>query len=390
MCTKRYQDLDSIVDKLVNQLLVCDSLVIRPSKNFHEFVELQKNKQAFIKEYELKDQLERLKLELEQLKKIDHSEDQKLDDTEVLMKYLHFLKKVFNEKINEYETKKNQLTINTEEYIDQFQAQSKFLENKQNEIKELNLLSTVDMARLKIEDNLEENKTEKVKIEYSANEYFDIDFVDRVASELQFQKHDLINKDLKLSEIIKKTDKKKKKYQEYITICDLIFKICEEILSKKYEKDAKNEYENTVKIIEKELNNFNINKLKNFDKIIHNSESLSKILTKSVENLKVSEEKISNLVVNKKNVQGQKIKEMFEANITFAKQNNNLMTKIIEYQKKYNHILLDKIIKCDNPPDFIEKKNMIEKFKLSVYNVQKSGDNLNRFNHVNLDASYNY
>jgi hypothetical protein len=335
----------------------------------------------------LKDHLERLRLELEQLKKYERSNNEKLDDTEVLMKYLFSLKKVFNEKINEYETRKNQYNLNTEEYIDQFQAQTKFLEIKQDELKEFNILNTVDLGKLRVEDNLEENKTEKVKIENTENDLFDIDFVDRVTSELQFQKHDLINKDLKLSEIIKKTDKKKKKYQEYITICDLVITICQEILSKKYEKDAKREYENTVKIIEKELSNFNINKLKNIDKVINNSDSLSKILSKSIENLKVSEEKVANLIVHRKNLQGLKIKEMFETNIAFAKQNNHLMSKIIEYQDKFNHNLLEKIIKCDNPPDFTEKKNMIEKFKQSEYKEKKKDGH--RFNY-NIENAYNY
>jgi hypothetical protein len=373
---------------------------VRPSKNLGELLDYHRNKLTFLKEFELKDQIEKLRLEQDQLKKYDEM-DVDLDDQDILINYLNFIKKHFQEKMNIYDREKAKQNSLHNNDIDMLEKQIIYLDKRdiitiENSIECSKVRAEEDEDVAVAEELIEKKFEHETEVKMKQNrDYFDnvklkeIRFIDRVTSELQFQKHDIINEELKGQQKLKRKEKKRKKTFEYVTIFDNVIEIATERLSKKNENDAKSDFENAMKTIINEANNFTVNMLKNIDRVAVNSDSIRFNLEKAFQNLQISEEKIANLNVGKKLAQGNKIKHLFETNISLAKQNNHLMNKLNEYQSKYYNTVLDDMVKCDNPDDFITKKDKIDRFKNQLqvpdlFNVNES------FFTVNFDESFNY
>jgi hypothetical protein len=331
--------------------------------------------------------------------------DVDLDDQDILINYLNFIKKRFQEKINVYDREKAKQNSLENNNIDTLEKQILYLDKRDTTVVE----KTIDADNVRVpepEENVEEDiekivinnhegNVGELKINKISTDFFEhvkmknIQFIDGVVSELQFQKHDIINEELKEQQKLKRKEKKRKKIYEYVQIFDNVIDTATEKMSKKNEKDAKNDFENAMKTIISEANNFTVNMLKNNDKVSSNSDSYRFNLEKAMQNLQISEEKIANLNVGKKLAQGNKIKHLFETNISLAKQNNHIMTKLIEFESKYYQTVMDDLIRCENPEDFIAKKEKIDKFKNQSqipieFNINES------FFTSNFDDSFNY
>jgi predicted transposase YbfD/YdcC len=391
---KSIKELSIFQDRRGNKLFIAE--LERQPKSLVQSLDIYRNKHLYAREHELKEEIEKLKSQINQMKMIRNTVDLKNLDSEFFrdsqLLVLKFKDKVLdldNQKKKKYNFEKNSDNIN------KYDKQIEFLQNKEGEMKEnlKKLGDTLDVERLRTKlnqqttpmGNYEEEKKdssskrmEEKEIESSTtlggSGAYDKarvvrvdDLIDRVNSELQIQKYNIVNDQMRFQETFKKKDKKKKKYVEYITIFERVQEVAKNMVERNFEKERQNDTESTMNKLEEELPSFKINTLKNIDKG-HNydCDSLIDNIKKAKSNLDNLEQKIANLSISKRNEYGKKISKIFNSNIILSKQNNTLMEKVIEYSKGFYNIIFDRLIYNENPQNFNDIKEKVDEFKASL------------------------
>ena len=174
----------------------------------------------------------------------------------------------YKERFNLLETNKNKVDMTkSDEKIKSFDKQIEFHAKKEQEIK--------DQRKKNEKENVKEKK-KIIQVE---------DLIERVNSELQIQKFNTLNEHLKSQEEVKEIEKKKKYYSGLLEVFEKVKDEATRIIKKKSENNSKKD-ESTIKNIEQEQKNFEINTLKNIENILPDSDSLIESINKSTENLK--------------------------------------------------------------------------------------------------------
>ncbi len=182
--------------------------------------------------------------------------------------------------------------------IKSFDKQIDFHTKKEQEIKDQRKKiekeeSMVDIEMQKVKNNSNENNEEKKltekKMLISDNKERIVqveELIERVNSELQIQKFNTLNEHLKFQDEKKKTEAKSKNYKELLAVFEKVKEEATKIMEKKNENNSKKDTESTMKKIEQEQKNFEINTLKNIENILPDNDSLIESIDKSTENLK--------------------------------------------------------------------------------------------------------
>jgi hypothetical protein len=214
-----------------------------------------------------------------------------------------------------------------------------------------------------------------------------------VNTELQFQKHTVLNDHLRLEEDRKTKDKKVKKLKEYIKT----FEKAKEVTNQKIEhlltRSSMNDITNSMEKIKGEMPNFWMNSLRNLNKLNSgDSDSILANLQKAKNNLSNLEEKVGNMNTEQRNSVILEMNEMFHRNISLEKENNILMSKLLKNSEGFYNNIFEKIIRNDNPPNFNVLKAKIDAYKQNKDNEISNidSDEEDDLKGVHSDESFNY
>ncbi len=382
----------------------------------------------YSREHELKEELEKLKLKKSQLGAVRTT----VDEYDSLIKDIGNLIVILEDKINKLELKNkmemsNKIDANN---INFFDTQIQFLADKERVMEESikKAENQVDKAKLKIKSgktahstNNEKESEDKVEMDKNKNEGGSggnnnnnnesannnrlikvSEIISRVNTELQFHKHVVLNGHLKLEEETKKKDYRVKKLKEYIKTFEKAIQLTNNKIDSLMTKSSVSDVHMALVKIDLEIPNFTNNSLEKLDKINDDSNSLLSKLSKAMTNLEDLEEKIGNIGGDHRSTTVIKINDMFHRNIMLAKQNNILMSKVVNSSQGLYNKLLEKIIRNDNPPNFNELKEKIDNFKLNGAERERdreretptqADDNSDReddLKAVHSDESFNY
>lgn len=181
----------------------------------------------------------------------------------------------YKERINLLETNKNkEVDMKSDKKIKSFDKQIEFHAKKEQEIKE---------QRKKNENE------ERIEKDFRKNKNFaenEDNLIERVKSELQIQKFNILNEHLKSQEEVKNIEKKKKHFSGLLEVFEKVKDEAIRIIEKNSENNSKKDTESMIKKIEQEQKDFDINTLKNIENILPDSDSLIGSINKSTENLK--------------------------------------------------------------------------------------------------------
>lgn len=310
--------------------------------------------------------------------------------------------------INLYEEKINDIELSlldnekkgNDHIINSFIKQIEFNTIQESEIKEkLKLIgSTIDYSHLKHKTNINdfymENNTDMLKLDNNKNNQKDsndnnIDLLDnnnnnqnyniiktrvstveelieKANSELQIQKHHLINEKTKAIEDRKCKEKVIKTYKEYINLFEKVKSEYQKFSELKVDKEKIKDVENTLKKLENEIDNFDSNLLANINKVNYENNSLLYVLEESLSNIKKLDHKILSMDVDNSNEISRKILKTFNSNSIIAKQNNILMQEIIYHSQSFYYKVFEKLLKPEKIDNFVELKDTIDLKKESM------------------------
>lgn len=360
---------------------------------------------ALSNEYELKQEVIKLTLELNEVIKKSGGVQLKEGETleEVRLNNIQSLINSFEEKINEIElfllANKNK---GTEQIINSINKQIDFnsylesqFKNKQNYIS-----NTIDYEKMKkgIETNssstngninntnFPSNQTnnsltpnENVSnlrtpfgtqnqnnLNVVNNRIISIDeLLDRANSELKMQKDQVLSEKNKVDLERKEKEKEIKKLVEYMNLFEKVKEDYKKYTELKANNEKIKDVEYTLKKLDREIQNFDINLLKNLDKLNYENNSLLEILEQSLGNIKKLDQKILSMNIDQSNDISKKIISNFYTNSNLAKQNNILMQEIIFYSQTFYHRIFDKLLKPSKIDNFTKLKETIDLKKQS-------------------------
>lgn len=297
----------------------------------------------------------------------------------------------FEEKINEIEltliANKNK---GTEQIINSYNKQIEFNAYQEVELKEKMKVigSTIDYNLLKQkasnEQTNEGSKAEETRGNSSLNELrststtnnmgdssnnrvISVDeLLDRANSELQIQKYHLLNERGKAQEERKNKEKELRQLQDYMTLFERVKEDYKKFSQMKVDNERIKDVHQTLKKLEREIQNFDINLLKNIDKLNYDNNSLLSILEQSIGNIKKLDQKVMSMNIDQSNEISKKIINNFNSNSNLAKQNNLLMQEIIYHSQSYYYKVFDKLLKPEKIENFTKLKEIIDYKKASL------------------------
>lgn len=212
--------------------------------------------------------------------------------------------------------------------------------------------------------------------------------LERVNSELSVQKNHFIEELHKNEDIGRQSEQKIQENLQYIELFKEVIKEIEIKIERLSDKDTYEEAENIKEKCLNEFQNFAQNTLKeitisNLDIQQNIHPTLVDFTLSSNNNLKKLSEKIKNLQIHSRsNKVGKNVIEMFNTNILFARQNNNLLDYILNrlVSPSYEQTL-DRVLIYSNPSNFNEMKHKIETFK-SFNEIEEKTSNAINFSQI--------
>ena len=351
--------------------------MLRSSGGLLNQLENLKNRNLAYKEFELIDEIEKLKMNLTQLSKRGGNFVEGENTEETRLNNIKYMIHKYQEKISVMDMKFSSSSNHKHaEKILSYDKQIEFHANKEVELKEKmkQIDNTIDYDKLKSKlvkdkNELKEKQAEKEDKmnkdgEDGVNRVVNVEEqFDRVNSELQIQKYNMLNEHLKSQEENKKEEKKRKVLLEQLGIFNKVKEETKKINEKNKEKARNDDIDLTMKKVDQEIKNFDINLLKNTDKIKTDNDSILISLTKSFENIKNLDEKMTALNVDKSNETCKNIINIYNSNSNLAKQNNIIMQNIVGYSKDFYEKVFEKLIKNENIDNFMKVKERIDEFK---------------------------
>jgi len=307
---------------------------------------------------------------------------------EVRIKSINYLIASYQNKILKIET---EIQANSnkrlEDAIESFNRQLNSNSHQSNILKNrlLNISSSINQDCINQKNfshknfsNLIENSSNKKKEENTVDEKEKgksktiENIIDIANAELHIQKFELLNESIKIQNENKEKEKKIKKYLEYMNIFSKLKSEYEETIKKKDSVEREKESAISIKKFNQEIMNFDINLLKNIDKINHENDSLLTNLNIALNNIKKLDNKITNMNIDKKNDKSKRILMGYKWNSNLAKQNNILSQEIINFSNVlYEKIFNKEVKETKNNKDFIELKETIDDFKANYVKKAK-------------------
>lgn len=300
--------------------------------------------------------------------------------------------------INMYEEKINEIELfllankskGTEQIINSYNKQIEFNTYQEAQLKEnISLInSTIDFDILKnkgIDENINRTKqeddqnkakswleitkntgTSKAALEGS-NRVISVDeLLDRANSELQIQKYHVLNERVRAQEERKSKEKEIKNLADYINLFEKVKEEYKKFSEMKINNEKIKDVHHTMIKLEREIQNFDINLLKNLDKMNYDNNSLLEMLEQSLGNIKKLDQKILSMNIDQSNDISKKIITNFYSNSNLAKQNNILMQEIIYHSQSFYHKVFDKLLKPKKIENFTKLKETIDYKKTSM------------------------
>lgn len=357
-----------------------------------------------ITEIEQKKEIEKLTLELNDAIKRNGGVILKEGETleEVRMNNIQSLINNYEEKINEIELS---LLSNkgkeTEQMINSYIKQIEYNSLQEAELKDkyeaitmaINYESLKSKTALGTQDDDAENQqAEEKKLSNSGSKASDNkksiinpssrvinvdELIDKANSELQIQKHHVLNERVKSQNDKKKKEKEIKTYQEQIALFEKVKEEYKKYSQLKVDSEKIKDVHHTMLKLEREIKNFDINLLKNMDKMNYDNNSLLDILEQSLGNIKKLDQKVYSMNIDQSNETSKKIISNFYSNSNLAKQNNILMQEIIYHSQSFYYKVFDKLLKPDKIDNFTKLKETIDYKKASMANKDEEEEEEN-------------
>lgn len=314
-------------------------------------------------------------------------EGEKLE--EVRLKNIQYIINNYQNKIN---TLENEISTNSqkqlEDQIKSFNSQLDYNIYQEYELKRKMkfLSSTIDYDSLISNNFNQESSNQQNKSQESQNKDLNFnniannenqmnsnkeinlnDVLDKANSELQIQKYQVLNENLKIQNEIKQKEKEKKNITDCLYVFNKIKDQYLETIKANEDKERIKEAEFTIKKLNKEISNFDVNLLKNIDKINKENDSLLSNLNSALNNIKKLDDKIISMNIDKRNETSRRILNCYKNNSNLAKQNNILVQEIINFSNVLYEKCFDNIETNENNnrkiDNFMELKETIEDFK---------------------------
>lgn len=311
--------------------------------------------------------------------------------------------------INSYEEKTNEIELSllsnkgkeTEQMINSYIKQIEYNSLQEAELKDKYeaITSAINYESLKTKtpqgqqeeetdtpQSSEDKKTQKAKIladnkKSAVNPSSRVinveELIDKANSELQIQKHHVLNERVKSQNDKKKKEKEIKSYQEQIALFEKVKEEYKKYSQLKVDSEKIKDVHHTMIKLEREIKNFDINLLKNMDKMNYDNNSLLDILEQSLGNIKKLDQKVYSMNIDQSNETSKKIISNFYSNSNLAKQNNILMQEIIYHSQSFYYKVFDKLLKPDKIDNFTKLKETIDYKKASMANKDEEEEQEN-------------
>lgn len=348
-------------------------------------VEQSVHSQQFNEENKLKKEIKEIQGEVNQIRKNRSS----IEDYKDLINEIKSLIIKYEEKANKGEKPKQQIREEVNP-IKNFDKQIEFTQSKKNLTPSEKMSKYYENLDGRLMLKQKTNKEElKENVQLFSKQIPQIGtLLERVNSELSVQKNHFIEELHKNEDLGKQSEQKLQENLQYIELFKEVIKEIESKIEMLSDKDTYEEAENIKEKCLNEFQNFSQNTLKeittsNLDIQQNIHPTLVDFTFSSNNNLKKLSEKIKNLQIHSRsNKVGKKVIEMFNTNILFARQNNNLLDYILNrlVSPSYEQTL-DRVLIYSNPSYFNEMKHKIEAFK-SFNEIEEKNNNALNFSQI--------
>ena len=282
---------------------------------------------------------------------------------EVRMRNIEYLIDYYQQTIHRLETEISaNISKNLDIQIETLNSQFEYNISQKSVLKEkfkyLNQTINYDSIQ-----NISETKDDKKAKKFVRNINIE-EVLTKANAELQIQKCDLLNENIKHTNETKEKEFEKKKKQEYLMVFNKIKENYQEVIKKREDQERIIEAEYAMTKLNQEIKIFDINLLKNIDQINKENDSLLSNLNTALNNLKKLDDKIASMNFDRRNETSQKLLLCYRNNSNLAKQNNILTQEIINYSNILYEKTFDQVVKSkETSSNFTVLKKTIDDFK---------------------------